>query len=195
MKTWRYMMIKGFLSFNLCLLTFTFIWIPFVNAEQHLSKSNIADLNLSFADAEWDGKIIPKGQQCKEYGGNGASPRIVVKNIPSGTNSLVLEFSDASYSPCDNGGHGIISYQIPFGTTEIIVPSIPGQTFDLPDGFTMIREHCGVNLRMKPGAYIGPCPGRMNQYYVVVEAVYESENSKPKLLGTGRLDMGTYRHY
>jgi len=154
-----------------------------IDAEQHQSDINLIALKLSFADKEWDGKIIPKGQQCKEYGGNGASPRIKVKNIPSRANKLILEFSDATYYPCDNGGHGIIGYQIPEGTTEIVVPSIPGQTFNLPDGFTMIKEHCGAKLWMQRGAYIGPCPGRGNQYYVVVKAVDESpENSKPKLL-------------
>jgi len=188
MKTWIFIC-------ALCLLTFSLISIPFVNAEQDLLEPNIVDLNLSFADAEWDGKIIPKGQQCKEYGGDGASPRIRVKKIPSGANKLILEFSDANYYPCDNGGHGIISYQITKGAAEIVVPSIPGQTFDLPDGFTLIKEHCGVNLRMQRGAYIGPCPGLWNQYYVVIKAVYKSpDNSKPELLGIGRLNMGTYSH-
>ena len=105
-------MSKGYLNLILCLLSLLFIPIPFVNAEQNQSNSKVVALNLSFADAEWDGKIIPKGQQCKEVGGNGASPRIRVNNIPSGANKLILEFSDANYYPCDNGGHGIISYQI-----------------------------------------------------------------------------------
>ncbi len=138
-------MSKEFLKFTLPLLILSLIVTPSINAKQNQANTEIAVLNLSFADAEWDGKIIPKGQQCKEYGGNGASPRIQVKNIPAGANKLILEFSDATYAPCDNGGHGIISYLISKGTAEIIVPSIPGQTFKLPDGFTMIKEHCGRN--------------------------------------------------
>jgi hypothetical protein len=185
---------KRFLRFTLWLLALSLISIPSINAKQYQSNSKVVALNLSFADAGWDGKIIPEGQQCKEFGGNGASPRIEVKNIPPGANKLILEFSDATYSPCDNGGHGIISYQISKGTTEVIIPSIPGQTFNLPDGFTLIREHCGKDLGMQPGAYIGPCPGIGNIYYVIIKAVYGSpENSKPKLLGSGRLNLGTYK--
>ncbi len=189
-------MSKKCLRLTLWLLAISLISIASVNAEPSQSKVKMVALNLSFVDAEWDGKIIPKGQNCKEYGGNGASPRIKVNNIPSGANKLILEFSDATYSPCDNGGHGIISYQIPKGTAETIIPSIPGQTFNLPDGFTLIKEHCGADLGMQAGAYIGPCPGWGNLYYVIVKAVCESpENSKPKLLGSGRLDFGTYNHY
>lgn len=173
----------------------SFVIILSANAGDDQSTSKVVDLVLEFADAEWDGKTIPKGQQCREYGGNGASPGIVVKNIPPETNRLILEFSDATYAPCDNGGHGIVGYTIPKGSTKIIVPSIPGQTFDLPSGFTLIKEHCGASLGMQRGAYIGPCPGIGNVYYVVVKAVRESSNgSKPILTGNGRLNLGTYKY-
>ncbi len=187
-------MIKGFFWFALCLLTMPIAPILSVSAGQSQPSPKVVDLALAFADAEWDGKVIPKGQQCQEYGGNGASPRIEVKNIPTGANKLILVFSDATYTPCDNGGHGIIEYAISKGKTEIIIPSIPGQTFDLPGGFTLVKEHC-ADLAMKRGAYIGPCPGAGNIYYVVVKAVYaSSEDSKPKLLGRGRLNIGTYKY-
>ncbi len=163
-------------------------------AGQDQLAPEITALDLSFADAQWDGKVIPEGQQCIEYGGNGTSPRIQIKKIPSKANRLILEFSDATYSPCDNGGHGIISYQISKGTTEIIVPSIEGQTFDLPFGFTLIKQHCGKDLGMQPGAYIGPCPGIGNLYYVIVKAVLESQDdSNYELLGHGRLNLGTFK--
>ncbi len=168
--------------------------IPVVQSGQDKLISKVVVLDVSFADAQWNGIIIPEGQQCLEYGGNGASPRIQIKNIPSKANRLILEFSDATYAPCDNGGHGIISYQIAKGTTIIIVPSIPGQTFDLPEGFTLVREHCGKDLGMLPGAYIGPCPGIGNQYYVIVKAMYASpKNSKSELIGLGRLNLGTFK--
>ena len=150
-------------------------------------------LHLSFADPIWDGKIIPKGQQCLEFGGNGSSPPILVKDIPPQANKLVLEFSDATYKPCDNGGHGIIGYAIPRGSKEITVPSIPGQTFDLPKEFSLMKEHCGAALLMQAGAYIGPCPGLGNLYYVTIKAFIESpDNSTSQVLGIGRLDIGTY---
>lgn len=177
------------------MLLFNFILTPanLINAEQILTKSDVINLNLSLADADWNGKTIPRGQQCKEYGGNGASPRITVKNIPPQVNTLVLEFSDATYKPCDNGGHGVIRYQIPRGSVEITVPSIPGQTFDLPEGFSLIHEHCGAELLMQAGAYIGPCPGLGNVYYVTIKALYESpDKAISQLLGIGQLDIGTY---
>jgi len=187
-------MSKRFSRTAFWLLMLLFILTLDMYAGQDQLASKVAALNLSFADANWDGKIIPEGQQCIEYGGNGASPRIQIKNIPSKANRLILEFSDATYSPCDNGGHGIISYKIPKGTSQSIVPSIEGQTFDLPFGFTLIKQHCGKDLGMQPGAYIGPCPGIGNLYYVIVKAVLESqENSKSELLGYGRLNLGTYK--
>lgn len=173
----------------LAILTFAF---P-LNAGQFSATPGLVSLQLSFVDPPWDGKIIPKGQQCMEYGGDGASPRIQVSNIPLQTDRLVLEFSDATYKPCDNGGHGIISYAIQAGSQDVTVPSIPGQTFELPDGFTLIQEHCGADLGMQAGAYIGPCPGFGNKYYVIVRAYHDSSGqSAGKLLGIGRLDIGTY---
>ncbi len=157
--------------------------------------STVEELELSFADPVWNGKIIPKGQQCRECGGNGSSPPIKVSNIPMQANKLIIEFSDASYPPCDKGGHGIVSYRFKEGSKEIDVPSIPGQTFDLPDNFELIKEHCGDSLNMKRGAYIGPCPGIGNQYYLVVKAVHEApDKTKDLLLGKGKLKMGTYQN-
>lgn len=179
------------------ILFFTFFLMPVysVSSELIATKSDVGVLHLSLTDADWDGKTIPKGQQCREYDGNGASPRITIQNIPFQANMLILEFSDATYKPCDNGGHGVISYKIAQGSVEITVPSIPGQTFDLPNGFSLIQQHCGANLLMQPGAYIGPCPGIGNLYYVRVKALYESPDiSEPELLGEGRVDIGTYQY-
>ncbi|WP_022669005.1 hypothetical protein [Desulfospira joergensenii] len=165
------------------------------SAGQKASQTVVLELDLSFADPAWNGKVIPKDQQCQEFGGNGSSPPIKVKDIPVQANKLIIEFSDGTYAPCDNGGHGIVSYQLKQGSKEIVVPSIPGQTFDIPSGFEMIKEHCGKNLNMKRGAYIGPCPGIGNQYYLIVKAVYEApDKSENLLLGKGRLEMGTYQY-
>lgn len=159
------------------------------------SDPSVVELDLAFADPAWNGKVIPKGQQCQEHGGNGASPSIKVKDIPVQANKLIIEFSDEAYAPCDNGGHGIVSYELKEGFKEVVVPSIPGQTFDLPDNFELIKEHCGKHLSMKRGAYIGPCPGIGNHYYLIVKAVYKApDKSKNMLLGKGRLEMGTYKY-
>ena len=46
---------------------------------------------------------------------------------------------------------------------------------------------------MQAGAYIGPCPGLGNLYYVTIKAFNESpDNSTSQVLGIGRLDIGTY---
>ncbi len=165
------------------------------STDQYTPHTLVVELNLSFADPAWNGRVIPKGQQCQEYGGNGSSPSINVKDIPVQANKLIIEFSDGTYAPCDNGGHGIVSYKLKEGTREVVVPSIPGQTFDIPDIFEIIKEHCGKNLDMKRGAYIGPCPGIGNQYYLIVKAVYEApDKSKNVLIGIGRLEMGTYQY-
>ncbi len=183
------------LKYHVLLIILFLILTSSVNAEQVISASDVIEMHLSFADANWDGKVIPEGQQCREFGGNGASPRIKIKGIPPQANNLVLEFSDATYKPCDNGGHGVINYQLSKGSKQIIVPSIPGQTFNLPKGFSLIKEHCGANLMMERGAYIGPCPGIGNLYYVTVKALYrKDEYSDSKLLGVGRLNIGTYAH-
>jgi hypothetical protein len=169
------------------------LFIVSISAGQINTNIDTISLHLSFAEPIWDGKIIPKGQQCIEFGGNGASPPILVKNIPPQANKLVIEFSDATYKPCDKGGHGIIGYAIPPGSKEITVPSIPGQTFDLPEGISLIKEHCGAVLLMQAGAYIGPCPGLGNVYYATIKAFYESSDKlRSQLLGIGRLDIGTY---
>jgi hypothetical protein len=152
-------------------------------------------LEVSFADATWNGKAIPKGQQCKRFGGkNPQTPRLIVKNIPPGTNAIIMEYSDESYAPMDKGGHGKIGYRVPEGTIEKTIPSVPGHTFDLPQGFFLVAAHANPAWD-KAGAYMPPCSGgRGNYYYVTVKAVnYASPDDKqPKLLGIGELSLGRY---
>ena len=63
------------------------------------TSSQTADLKVSFADAAWDGKRVPKAQQCSKFGGNGATPALNVENIPAGANAIIVEFNDRSYQP------------------------------------------------------------------------------------------------
>ena len=56
-------------------------------------------LDVSFADASWTGKKIPKGQHCRKFGGDGATPELMVSGIPEGTTAILVEFNDASSSP------------------------------------------------------------------------------------------------
>lgn len=94
------------------------------------------DFKITFSDPAWDGKSIPSGQICKKFGGNGATPSITVSGVPAEADAIVLEFSDKDDSKMNNGGHGKIGYRITPGAAQVIVPSFPGETFTLPEGFS-----------------------------------------------------------
>ena len=117
------------------------------------------ELDVSFADPAWNGKIIPEGQQCVCDGAkNPMTPSFNIKNIPPETNVIVMEYSDRSYAPMDNGGHGKIGFKIKQGTQSVMIPSVPGHSFELPDGFFIITPHQG-SFWCKAGAYQPSCSG------------------------------------
>lgn len=155
----------------------------------------VLTLNLTFADSEWDGKTIPDGQQCQRQGGeNPSTPRIQVNNIPEEADAIILEFSDRNYGPMDDGGHGKIGYKISEGTKEVVIPSVLGHSFDLPEGFFLVQEHKASSYDTA-GAYMPPCSGGIgNSYYVTVKAIREmSEEDKTfTLLAQGILELGKY---
>ena len=151
-------------------------------------------LQATFADAKWDGKMIPYAQQCGRDNGKGATPPLFVKNIPVEANALIFEYSDRSYAPMDNGGHGKIGYTIMPGTTEATVPAVPGNTFSLPEGFFLVAAQTNPSWD-KAGAYLPPCSGgRGNYYYVTIKAVLQSPDKslKPQILATTKLELGRY---
>ena len=151
-------------------------------------------LQVAFSDSKWDGKTIPYGQQCNRDGGKGSTPGLIIKNIPSEANALVFEYSDRSYAPMDNGGHGKIGYLIQPGTAEVTVPPVQGNTLSLSEGFFHIAAHSNPSWD-KAGAYLPPCSGgRGNSYYVTIKAVVQSTNKdeKLKILGTTKLNLGAY---
>jgi hypothetical protein len=152
-------------------------------------------LDLAFADSDWDGAEIPAGQQCSRQGGeNPSTPSIHVGSIPAGTDAIILEFSDRTYAPMNNGGHGKIGVEISRGTNEAVIPSVPGHTFELPQGFFLVEEHRAPSFDTA-GAYMPPCSGGAgNSYYVTVKAVQvlSKEDKSFALLGEGVLDLGKY---
>ena len=155
----------------------------------------IPALDFAFADSEWDGKTIPNGEQCHRQGGeNPSTPRIIIKNIPEGTDAIILEFSDRNYGPMDDGGHGKIGFKISEGTKEVVIPSIPGHSFDLPEDFFIIQEHQASSYDLA-GAYMPPCSGGIgNSYYVTIKAIIilSEENETFILLTQGVLELGKY---
>jgi len=149
--------------------------------------------DVSFTDPEWDGKKIPKGQQCRRFRGKGGTPRLTIKNIPAGTNAIIMEFSDRDFSSMNYGGHGKIGYFIDQGAGEVIIPPVPGHTFDLPEKFFKVAAHKSPSWD-KAGAYMPPCSGgKRHLYYVTVKAVYKDPAGKKSLLfGKEKLNMGRY---
>lgn len=145
--------------------------------------ANAAGLQARLDAPGWDGKTIPQGQQCHRFGGHGATPRIAVSDIHPGTRALVLAFSDHDYPPMNHGGHGVIGYLLPSASHgTIVVPSVPGQTFDLPAGFFMVHAQANPSFDTA-GAYLPPCSGGRNHlYYVTVQAVTLDAAGRPKTI-------------
>ncbi len=142
---------------------------------------------VSFISAGWDGKTVPKGQQCNRFGGKAGTPELNVSMIPAGTTTLVMEYSDQDYRDMDNGGHGKIGYTLKKGQQEVTVPSVPGHTFDLPTSFFKVAAHAAPGWDTA-GAYMPPCSGgKRHRYYVTVKAM-----ANKKVLAKSRLDMGKY---
>jgi hypothetical protein len=105
-----------------------------------------------------------------------------------------MEFSDRTYKPMDKGGHGKIGFEITEGTEKVIVPSVPAHSFDLPEGFFIVKEHQGADWD-KAGAYMPPCSGgKGNSYYVTVKAVRQLSRGSTEfeLLAQGVLELGKY---
>jgi hypothetical protein len=157
--------------------------------------NQVVDLQLELADSNWDGDRIPEGQQCLREGSeNPSTPAMFVRNIPEGVDAIILEFSDRDFRPMDNGGHGQFGFMIPEGTGEAMIPSIPGNTLELPEDFFLVQEHRAVGVG-PVGAYMPPCSGGTNHaYYVTVKAValISLEEKTFTVLGQGVLELGEY---
>ncbi|MFC1885114.1 hypothetical protein ACFL2O_10120 [Thermodesulfobacteriota bacterium] len=167
----------------------------FEASDKSKQTANHTELKVSFVDQTWNGKTIPKGQQCQCFGGkNPMTTTLKVNNIPPKANVIVMEYSDRSFGPMDNGGHGIIGYKIKQGIRSVVIPSVAGHSFELPDGFFIISPHKG-SWWCKAGAYQPPCSGgKNNSYYVTIKATYQSSNKKEdiKLFGKTVLELGIY---
>lgn len=149
-------------------------------------------MEVSFADAAWDGKTVPAGQQCQKFGGKSPeTPRFKISQIPSGTTEIVFEYSDRDYGPMDKGGHGIVDYKLDGKTTDLVVPSLPGHTFELSSPFNSVKAHQAPGWD-KAGAYLPPCSGgKGNNYYVTVKAV-STKGSERKVLAEKVIEMGKF---
>ncbi len=144
-------------------------------------------MNVSFVDSKWDGMMVPKDQVCKWAGGNGSTPELKITNLPENTSKVIVSFSDKTYTPMDNGGHGEIGINVS-NQTEVIVPSVEGESKMMPNNMFIRKEHKGLK-RGKAGAYLPPCSGgKGNTYYATVKAV----DSNGEVLSTADIQLGKF---
>jgi len=150
------------------------------------SGERVIKLNISFVDPEWDGKKVPKSGQCTNCGGEGLSPPLLVKNMPPDTDALIIKFRDKSMAV----DHGAIRFQIS-GKTKLAIPSVPEQTFNLPQGTETESEHnAPVGL---PGAYMAPCGcGYNNKYVATIMAIKTEKSGQNLLVGKGKIKLGRF---
>lgn len=172
------------------------IAVGFTGCGKYEPVPNMAKLDVKFADSKWDGRTVPIDEVCGSYNSKGAnSPKLLITNLPSTTNKVILTFSDDTFTKMSNGGHGIVSYKVDEGTKSIEIPSFPSETFNLPSNFKSIQSHGGTQWGKTAGAYLAPCSGgRGNSYSMMIEAIHDFnlEDKKPSLLGESRLKMGSY---
>ncbi len=189
------MRIRSFIGFRVLLpLAAMAILAGCAGSLMYQSTAILADLQIRFADPRWNGRQIPAGEQCARDGGHGATPALVISNIPPKANALVFEYSDRSLVRMDDGGHGVIGYRFAPGRTSVRVPAVPGNTFDLPAPFFVVSAHRNP-FRNPPGAYLPPCSGARGHLYTLnVEALYmpDSLDAIPQLLGQGKIRLGRY---
>jgi hypothetical protein len=164
-------------------------------AEPTPVQNTPGDLELELSDADWNGEAVPEGQQCLREGGvEPSTPEIRVSNLPQGADTILLEFSDRDFRPMDNGGHGKIGFLVSGGVTNVLIPSVPGHSFELPKGFFVVHEHLASSFD-RAGAYMPPCSGAVGHaYYVTVRAaqLLSMDRLEFLVLDQGTLDLGEY---
>lgn len=156
-------------------------------------SDRLPSLTLAFADASWNGKTIPVGQHCRQFGGNGATPALRVSGIPAGANAVIVEFNDLSFPQLStDGGHGKIGFWVSGETATL--PPVPGGTDEMPSGTFLEANNRGTGGWTAAG-YLPPCSGgRGNLYAADVKAVYKptKDGEQGRLLATGKIELGRY---
>jgi hypothetical protein len=145
-------------------------------------------LNLSFADPAWNGETVPEGQHCPLQGGTGATPALHVANVPETTTSIKVAFNDETYQPMNDGGHGIIAFAVTPVDGEVDLPSVPGNTADLPEGASVDTASRAPGEYASPG-YLPPCSGGQGNTYSATVTAYDA-NDAP--IAAGKITLGKY---
>jgi len=171
--------------------------LGFSGCSKYEPSPNMVELKAEFVKSKWNGNRVPKDEVCSNYNKKaGSTPAIKITNLPKGSTKVILTFNDLSVPKMASGGHGVLSYDVSNSDSTVIIPSMMGETFDLPNGFSSIQAHkAALYFGKTPGAYIAPCSGgRGNIYDVKIEAIHEytDADKKPILLGDTKLRLGTY---
>jgi hypothetical protein len=150
-------------------------------------STNASALDVKFADKVWDGINVPEGQQCQKFGGsNPSTPKWIVSDIPAGSNAIILEYSDRDSERMNNGGHGKMRFAINSTAARVVIPSVPGHTFEIPSEFSMIEAHRGPGWD-KEGAYMPPCSGgKGHAYYVTIKTIKDDKVTAETVVGIGK---------
>ncbi|MBR9862762.1 MAG: hypothetical protein GYB24_04895 [Rhodobacteraceae bacterium] len=145
-----------------------------------------ADFKVKLAGG-WNGKKVPAGQHCKLFGGNGATPPMVISGLPNGTKWVLVQYNDRDYKPLSTkGGHGAIGFPVKGSNAQL--PAIPANASKLPNGIFVASKARGTGKYASKG-YLPPCSGgKGNRYFADVFAM-TAEN---KSIGSARVEMGRY---
>ncbi len=155
-----------------------------------ISSLIASDIDVSFVDEKWNGKIVPIDEVCSDYNIEaGSTPGLYIENLPDGADKVIMKFNDKTFTKMDNGGHGVLSYKIDDESTNVEVPSQIGETFDLDDGFDVVSAHTGTRFNKKEGAYLAPCSGGKGNTYTLDISIVDSDNN---ILAIKELVLGKY---
>ena len=149
-----------------------------------------SDIDVSFSDEKWNGKIVPIDEVCSDYNVEaGSTPALFIDNLPDNSYKVILQFNDKTFTKMDDGGHGILSYKINEGSLNVEIPPQIGETFELEDGFEVVTAHTGTRFNKKAGAYLAPCSGGKGNTYTVDISIVDQENN---ILSAKELVLGKY---
>lgn len=148
-----------------------------------------SELTVAFADDAWDGETVPEGQHCPLQGGQGATPALEVSGLPEDTVTVNVEFNDESYEPLStDGGHGIIGFTVAPEDGTATLPSVPGNTAELPDGATVVAAARAPGEYASPG-YLPPCSGGQGNTYSADVIALDADGTE---LARGKITLGKY---
>ena len=145
-------------------------------------------LTVAFADSAWTGDKVPAGQHCALQGGTGATPALTVSGIPDGTRQITVAFNDETYQPMNDGGHGVIGFDVAATGGEATLPSVPGNSAELPAGAHVVTAARGTGDYASPG-YLPPCSGGSGNTY---SATLNALDSSGTVLASGKITLGKY---